>query len=140
MHAFRAKIAGLPDSAWEETWLGTWSLRQLAAHMAGWAEEMARALERVGRGERPAPAGVDYSDADAWNAKFAATAAPAKGELAHFDSAFAAYIASAKALGDDLFGTKDGRPRIGSRLVDGAGVHHFAEHGAELDAWLKGRA
>lgn len=138
--AFRAKIAGLPDDAWTEVWLGSWTLRELLAHMAGWATEMTGALQRVAKGERPTPEGVSYSDADAWNAKFAATASPKAGVLAAFDLRFREYAEAARALPEDLFGKNDeGKLKIGSRLLDGAGIHHFAEHGAEVDAWLAGR-
>ncbi|MEJ5220978.1 MAG: hypothetical protein WHT63_03100, partial [Tepidiforma sp.] len=44
---FRAGIADLDDAAYAETWLGTWNLSQLLAHMAGWYREMTDALERV---------------------------------------------------------------------------------------------
>ena len=42
--------------------------------MTGWFGEMTVGLKRVANGERPTPEGVNYSDADAWNAKFIATA------------------------------------------------------------------
>ena len=137
---FRAKIATLPDDAWDERWLGTWTLSQLLAHMGGWFKEMTGALQRVGRGERPTPEGVSYGDADAWNAKFAATASPGRHALGVFDLRFKDYVAGANGLGEELFGKNaEGKLKIGSRLLDGAGVHHFAEHGAEVDAWLAGR-
>ena len=68
---FRAPLEALDDGAYGETWLGEWNLSQLLAHMAGWYREMTAAIARTSRGERPTPAGVDYSDADAWNATFA---------------------------------------------------------------------
>jgi hypothetical protein len=137
---FRGKIAGLPDDAWSETWLGDWNLSQLLAHMSGWFHEMRGGIERVGRGERPTPEGVDYSNADPWNAKFAATASPGKSALPVWDMRFRAYVDAARALDDKLFGLNDeGRPRIGNRLLEGAGIHHFAEHEPQLDAWLAAR-
>ena len=138
--AFRAKIADLPDTAWRETWLGTWTLSELTAHMAGWATEMAGALGRVAKGERPTPEGVNYGDADAWNAKFAANASPRAGALDTFDLRFREYAEAAQALPEDLFGkTDEGKLKIGSRLLDGAGIHHLAEHGAHVDEWLAAR-
>ncbi len=137
---FRGKITSLPDDAWDERWLGTWTLSQLLAHMTGWFKEMTGALQRVGRGERPTPEGVDYGNADAWNAKFAATASPGRNALGIFDLRFKEYVDGAKALPDDLFGkSAEGKLKIGSRLLDGAGVHHFAEHAAQLDSWLASR-
>lgn len=137
---FRDKIAGLPPDAWSEQFLGQWTLSQLLAHMTGWFKEMTGSLERVAKGERPAPEGVDYSATDAWNAKFAATASPGPAALGIFDLRFREYVAAARAAPEELFGMNEkGRPNIGSRLLEGAGIKHFAEHGADLDAWLAGR-
>jgi hypothetical protein len=138
--SFRAKIANLPDDAYNETWLGSWNLSQLLAHMGGWFNEMTGAMERVGRGERPTPEGVDYSDADGWNAKFAATATPGKAALQVWDMRFRRYADAAKALGEDQFGENEqGRPKIGNRLIGASGLDHFAEHREQLDGWLASR-
>ena len=96
---FRELIANLPDEKFNETWLGSWNLSQLLAHMAGWFEEMSGAFGRVARGERPAPEGVDYGDADRWNEAFALTAVPGRSALAQFDAAYAGYVAAARSLG-----------------------------------------
>ena len=137
--SFHGKIAGLDDEAYMERWLGDWNLSQLLAHMGGWFKEMTGAMERVGRGERPTPEGVDYSDSDAWNAKFAATASPGRSALAVFEYRYSQYAAAAGALDDDLYGEKDGRPKIGNRLLGPSGLDHFAEHTPQLDAWLASR-
>lgn len=135
---FRSGIAGLPDSKFDETWLGTWNLSQLLAHMSGWYGEMTGAFGRVARGERPTPEGVDYNDTDTWNAKFALNAKPGRAALAEWDAAYDRYVAAARALDDSQFGVdpEKGRPRIGNRLLQGAGLGHFEEHQGELDAWL----
>jgi len=138
---FRGAIAALPGDAYNERWLGDWNLSQLLAHMAGWWREMAGSFERAARGERPTPEGVDYSDEDAWNARFAANAKPGAAALTHWDEAFAAYSAAATALPEALYGIdpeKD-RPRIGNRLLGGPGIHHFQEHREQLQAWLASR-
>ena len=54
---------------WKEAH-GTWSVVNLLQHMDGWLREMTPALQRLARGERPTPEGIDYSNFDAWNAKF----------------------------------------------------------------------
>lgn len=140
--AFRAAIADLPEEAFSETWLGRWNLSHVLAHMTGWFGEMTGAFQRVGRGERPAPEGVDYGDSDAWNAKFEVDAKPGREALHAFDAAYAAYRDAASALPEDQFGvdTEKGRPKIGNRLLQGAGIGHFEEHQPELDAWLRSRA
>jgi Mycothiol maleylpyruvate isomerase N-terminal domain len=139
--AFRLGIADLPDAAFRETWLGTWNLSQLLAHMCGWYGEMGGAIGRVARGEPPTPAGVDYSDSDTWNARFAHDAKPGRAALAAWDAAFTAYRDAAAALPDALFGMdpEKGRPRIGNRLLQVAGIGHFEEHQPELDRWLASR-
>ncbi|MEP6870574.1 MAG: maleylpyruvate isomerase N-terminal domain-containing protein [Anaerolineaceae bacterium] len=138
---FREKISGLPADAYDEVWLGEWNLAQLLAHLAGWFGEMTVGLKRVANGERPTPEGVDYSDADAWNAKFAATASPGAASLSDFDSAYAGYRDAANALPEDKFGVdpQTGKPRIGLRLLDGPGIHHFDEHLPEIEEWLSKR-
>ena len=139
---FRAGIADFSDADFEQKWLGEWNTSELLAHMTGWYREMTGALERVGRGERPVPEGVDYGDSDAWNAKFAPQAKPGKAALTEWDEAYAAYRAAADKLGDDKYGVdpEKGRPLIGNRLLQGAGIGHFEEHQAQLDEWLKSRA
>ena len=48
---------------------------------------------------------------------------------------------AAKGLSDEFYGIdpEKNRPRIGNRLLDGAGLHHFDEHRPELEAWLRSR-
>ena len=114
---------------------------ELLAHMGGWFKEMTFAMQRAGRGERPTPEGVDYSNADTWNARFSATASPGKHGLATFDAYFKRYIEAAKALPEEMYGADatSGKAKIGNRLLQGAGIHHFEEHTAELETWLASR-
>jgi hypothetical protein len=139
--AMRGAIEALPEDAYSQTWLGEWNLDQLLAHMAGWWLEMSGAFDRVARGERPVPEGVDYSDADKWNEGFAAAAKHGKAALQVWDDAFAKYAGAANSLGEDLYGLdpERGRPRIGDRLLDASGIAHFGEHRPQLEAWLAGR-
>lgn len=139
---FRALIADLPGEAFGETFLGEWNLANVLAHMAGWFREMAGAFERVGRGERPSPPGVDYSDVDAWNAKFAAVAKSGRAALDDFDAAYQSYWNAASSLADDLFGVDPdrGRPRIANRIIETSGWGHFEEHLPALREWLARRS
>lgn len=139
---FRTGIADLPDAAYGETWLGEWNLSQVLAHMTGWYGEMTGALQRVARGERPVPEGVDYANSDAWNAKFAPQAKSGRAALREWEQAYAGYRAAAEDLRDDLYGVdpEKGRPLIGNRLLQGAGIGHFEEHQPQLDEWLRSRA
>ena len=43
-----------------------WSVRDALGHIVGWHHEMDDALERIARGERPVPEGLDYSDSECW--------------------------------------------------------------------------
>ncbi len=138
---FRGPLEHLDDSAFSEVWLGDWNLSQLLAHMVGWYREMTGAMERVARGERPTPEGVDYSNSDEWNAKFSKDARAGKAALREYDQAFGAYVAAARNLPEDLYGIdpEKGRPRIGNRLLQASGTEHFEEHQPQLDEWLKSR-
>lgn len=71
-NAFEAAIHGLNEAQLTEVWLGTWSIREIVAHMSGWHREMGPALERLARGEKPLAGGASYDDVDAWNARFVA--------------------------------------------------------------------
>jgi len=139
---FRGPLEHLDDAAFSETWLGEWNLSQLLAHMAGWYNEMSGAFGRAGRGERPTPEGVDYSNSDEWNAKFAKDAHAGKSALKSYDAAYQAYVAAARALPENLYGTdpERGRPLIWNRLLQASGIGHFEEHQPQLEAWLRSRA
>jgi hypothetical protein len=109
--------------------------------MAGWYREMTAAFDRLARGEAPVPAGVNYNETETWNQKFAAQAKEGREALADWETAYAAYREAAAALSDDFYGVdpEKGRPRIGNRLLQGAGIGHFEEHQPELESWLAGR-
>jgi hypothetical protein len=138
---FRAGIADLPAEAFGEIWLGEWNLSQVLAHMTGWYGEMTGAIQRVSRGERPTPEGVDYSDSNAWNAKFAPRAKEGRAGLEEWDAAYAGYREAAASLPENQYGVdpERGRPLIGNRLLQGAGIGHFEEHQPQLDEWLRSR-
>ncbi|MBI4255969.1 MAG: ClbS/DfsB family four-helix bundle protein, partial [Candidatus Rokubacteria bacterium] len=64
--AFHETLRGLNEGQLTEVWLGAWSIKDIVAHMSGWHREMAPALQRMARGERPFRPGVSYDDVDAW--------------------------------------------------------------------------
>lgn len=136
---FRGRIANLPEDAYDEVFLDKWNLSQLLGHMAGWYKEIRNSCERVAAGQKPTPDGVDYANSDLWNAKFASTATPGKAALVSWDHRFKEYVTAAKGLDASLYGEKDGRPMIGNRLLQAAGLGHFEEHGPEVAAWLAAR-
>lgn len=119
-------VQSLDERAMNETILGTWSAKDIVAHIAGWQHTMTGAMERMARGEKPTPEGVDYSDSDGWNARFAAAMAPqsATTVVADLKQSFANYLRAAKALLDDRFG----EGKTVNRLLEGSGYGHYAEH------------
>ena len=67
----QALIRGLDEAqATRPGVVGGWSVVQTLGHIVGWLGEARGALERLARGERPGAEGADYSNIDAWNAKF----------------------------------------------------------------------
>ena len=121
------------------TWdgaLGTWSIVHLLQHLTGWLDEMTPALERMARGERPTPEGVDYSAFDDWNAGFIeARGSQSLAEArAGFDSAHAAFRSAIEGIADERFG----EGKTVNRLVDGVAIEHFEEHAEQIEAFLAG--
>ncbi len=128
-------IAGLSEAQMLTVWLDKWNTRDLLAHVAGWHREMGAALERVARGERPTPEGVDYSDGDAWNAKFADAkkdTAP-KDTIAELDASFSSYRAAAAALPEE----RVEQGKTVDRIVHTSGINHYVEHGEQIREWRK---
>ena len=132
---FRAAIAEIDGAQMAEVWLGSWALSDILAHIAGWHREMTAALERIARGERARPDGVDYSEPDPWNDRFVAERrelSPAQmiGEL---DDSFAKYREAAAAVPEDRF--EPGRTV--DRLLHGSGIDHYMEHGDQVQQWRR---
>ncbi len=121
-----ATVQGLDERAMSVRFYGSWNAKDIVAHIAGWQHTMTGALERMGRGERPTPEGVDYSDADAWNAKFASAMAGqnASTVVADLQQSFANYLRAAKALPDDRFG----EGKTVNKLLEASGSGHYKEH------------
>lgn len=135
----RQAIDGLDAAALQRPWLDGWSVKDIIAHVLGWERELGGALQRIARGERPTPEGVDYSDADAWNAKFALVM---KQQLpttviAEWGQMHQLFTKAAQAVPDDRFVEKDAKPSTVNRIIDGSGYGHFREHAAQILDWRK---
>ncbi len=134
----RKAIDGLDAAALQRVWFGEWSVKDIIAHVLGWQKEMTGALQRLARGEKPTPEGVDYSDADAWNAKFSLVM---KQQLpttviADWGQVHQVYMKAAAAIADDRFGaSEDGKPKTVNRLLETSGYGHFREHAAQIREW-----
>lgn len=124
--ALLAEVQGLDEQAMNRVFYGEWSIKDIVAHIAGWQHAMTEAMERMARGEKPTAEGVDYSDSDAWNAKFAAAMKPqnAATVVADLQQSFANYARAARAIPEDRYG----EGKTINRLIEGSGYGHYAEH------------
>jgi hypothetical protein len=131
--AFHEAIHGLNEEQMAEVWLGTWSIRQIVAHMSGWHREMGPALERLAQGGRPVAEGVSYDDVDAWNAKFAAAAGDAgvADLLLELDKSHEYFMRTAASVPAERF--QPGKTAY--KIVDLNSAHHYREHGDQIRAW-----
>jgi hypothetical protein len=135
--AFHEALHGLNEEQMAEVWLGTWSVKEIVAHMSGWHRELLPALERLARGERPVSEGVSYDDVDAWNARFAA---PAKDKeitdlLLDLDRSHEDFMLAAHRIPAERF--QSGKTAY--RIVDGVTAHHYREHCDQILAWRASR-
>ena len=130
---FHETLRGLNEEQMTEVWLGTWSVRDIIAHISGWHREMGPALERLARGERPIPEGTSYDDVDAWNAKFAAARRkdPVADVLLEFDKSHEDFMLAADKVAAERW--QPGKTTW--KIVDQNSAHHYREHAAQIDAW-----
>jgi len=126
-------VEGLNDDQMQLVWFGEWGVRDILAHVAGWHREMVRAIERMARGERPVPEGVDYSSSDSWNARFADAQhnADKYGILQELRASKEAFIAAARKLPEERF--EEGKTAY--RMLYGNGIDHYKEHYPAIRDW-----
>ena len=98
--AFQEAFRGLDDAKLNEVWYGSWSIKDIVAHITGWHRELLPALERIARGERPIPKGVSYENFDAWNEKFASAmrSKPSAEVLRELDQTHPAFLRAAAEI------------------------------------------
>ena len=135
--AFHESIQGLNEEHMTEVWLGTWSVRDIIAHISGWQREMGPALARLARGERPIAEGVSYDDVDAWNARFAATKRDeaVADVLLELDKSHEDFMHAAAQVPDERYVPG----KTAWKIVDLNSAHHYREHGDEIRAWRASR-
>jgi hypothetical protein len=131
-------LEGLDDAALGEKFYGDWSICDILAHITGWQVLGTEWMERMARGERPTPEGADYSDSDAWNARFAASM---KGQspstvVAGLKQSHANYLRAARAIPEDRFG----EGKTINRLLESNGWGHYREHLPAIKQFRSGRA
>ena len=134
---FHEALQGLNEAQLTEVWLGTWSVKDIVAHIAGWHEELGPALERLSRGERPIPTGISYDDVDAWNARFAAARrdTPVADVLLELDKTHEYFLRAAAAVPGERFQAG----KTAWKIVDQNTAHHYREHAAQIRAWRAGK-
>ena len=132
--AFHETIQGLNEEQMTEVWLGTWSVRDIVAHMSGWHRELAPALERLARGERPVPEGKNYeAEVDAWNEKFASAKrdTAVADVLLELDASHEAFMHAAAQVPDARF--VEGKTAW--KIVDLNSATHYREHAEQIRGW-----
>ena len=135
--AFHEALRGLNEEQMSERWLGIWSVREIVGHMSGWHREMAPALRRLARGERPIPEGTSYDDVDGWNARFAAARRTdsVADVLLEFDKSHEYFMHAAAAVPVERL-----QPgKTAWKLVDNNSAHHYREHSEQIRAWRRSR-
>jgi hypothetical protein len=135
--AFHETLRGLNEDQMTDVWLGTWSVKDIVAHMSGWHRELGPALERLARGEKPVPDGKSYEDVNGWNAQFAAAArdTTVADVLLEFDKSHGYFMRVADAVPEERFPPG----KTAYRIVDLNSAHHYKEHGDQIRAWRKSR-
>jgi hypothetical protein len=137
LQALHEALEGLNEDAMSDTWLGTWSAKDIVAHLIGWQREMTAPLERIARGEKPFPEGASYDDVDGWNARFVAArrSTSAADLLLELDESHQHLMNVASSVPDDRFQ----RGRTAWKLVDQTSAEHYREHAAQIRTWRAGR-
>jgi hypothetical protein len=128
-------VEGLTDEQMLKVWYGDWCVRDILGHIIGWHHEMDDVLERISRGERPVPEGVDYNDADPWNAKFADTwnRASPTAIVQELIASKELFVTAAKLVPEERFA----EGKSAQRIVTTTGTNHYGEHAPEILEWRK---
>lgn len=128
---FRMAIEGLTGEQLTKPFLDGWTVREVVGHIAGWHDQLGQGLRRIAEGQRPTPEGVDWSDVDGWNVRFAGDVSGADPMrlLQDLDSKVAEFAGTLQGVPDDRFGEN----KTVNRMADGAGAHHFREHAEQIN-------
>jgi Protein of unknown function (DUF1706) len=126
-------IDGLTHEQKLQKWYGDWCVYDICSHIIGWHHEMDDAMERLARGERPTPEGVDYSKTDEWNKRFVETWNQSSGEavLVELVASKDAFVSAAKSVPEEKFA----EGKTASKILATTGTNHYREHAPEIRAW-----
>jgi hypothetical protein len=131
---YRSTIDDLDESQFERKWLDDrWGVREITAHITGWLGTLAGGLERMSRGERPAPEGQDWTVPDPYNETFAQHAKGKKRDQVfhELENGMQSFKAAAMKVPEERYG----EGKTANRIFDGAGIEHFTEHAAVIRLW-----
>lgn len=135
---FLSAVEGLDEIEFETKWLdGQWGVREIVAHHTGWLGQLGGGLERMGRGERPTPEGVDWTDVQHWNDTFARHAMGKRRHEVLFELEQA--LQTFKEAGAKLPEERFGEGKTASRMFDLAGISHLRESAAMVRRWRQGQ-
>jgi hypothetical protein len=130
----REAIEGLSDDEMRQVWLGSWGVREILIHIAGWHAVATPALGHIARGEAPYPPGT-YDDFDAWNARFVIqkTGVKTSDVLGELDVSHNRFVEAARALPAEHFqaGT------TARETFENNGPGHYREHAAQIREWRR---
>lgn len=129
---FKQAIADLSEEQWTKPFMDDWSVREVVGHIAGWHEQLTIGYQRMAQGQRPTPEGVDWSDTQGFNMRFAQRVAGSNPSalLKDLDEKVQGFLQALQALPDDRFG----EGKTANRMAAGAGYEHFREHAQEIRA------
>jgi hypothetical protein len=129
----QASLDGLSRDQMLREWYDGWTVRDILGHIIGWHEATTDIFARMAQGERPVPEGVDYSDSDAWNARFAKIWQGRSPEdaVAELAASKQRMVGAAKEVPEERF--EEGR--TARRALVGNGAHHYREHAAAIREW-----
>jgi hypothetical protein len=126
-------IKGLTPDQMLTQWYDGWTVRDILGHIIGWHEASVDILGRLSRGEKPLPEGVDYTDPDAWNARFAQTwkSESPESAVAQLAASQKRFVQAAHQVPEERF--EEGR--TAHRVLVGNGSHHYQEHSSAIREW-----
>ena len=133
--ALKRALVGLSDDAMRRPWSGTWGVREILAHIAGWQREMIPVLERVARrreadprrGKLRGPRRVERAP------RRRRRGLTVEGVRAELDATHRDFLAAARAVPEARFGPD----KTATRVVDLNGPHHYRDHTAHIRAWRR---
>jgi hypothetical protein len=135
-----------PDRLEEPGAMGTWTFKDVAAHLTAWRRRTVARLQAAARGEpeppSPWPAELGDNEDDPINAWIhdQTKDRPASELLAEADAIYDEFIAAIRALPSEVVTDPDRVPWLqGNALADGGFGGHLDEHEPDVRRWLADR-